>query len=184
LFQFIRAVITESVAFEIDLFHVRRRFHDAFRIVTVDETIGVPQLMDGFLKEAFLQELRIIRQTIEFVIQAIRADNSAWAVQSRLTENEGEDGNEQVEPRNAEHLGRSRGVVLFQLPNNRGRIVLVPVKIKKGVGIERALRNGHFCMKPGFKQSAQSHELVLKRKLNGNQEHHYDYSGFVNIDCR
>jgi hypothetical protein len=149
----------------------------------VDEAISVAQFMDGFLEEALLQKLRIIGQTVEFVIQAIRTDNRASAVQSRLAENECKDGNEQVEPRNAEHLGCSPGVVLFQLLNNRGRIVLVPVKIKEGMGIELALRNVHFCMKAGSEQSAQAHQLVLKRKVNGNQEHHYDYSGIVNIDC-
>jgi hypothetical protein len=125
--------------------------------------------MDGFFEEAFLQELLVFAQTVEFVIQAIRTGNSASAVQLRFSENESQDGNEQVDPGNTEHLGFSQGEILFQLLNNCRRIVLAPIKIKKRVRIEVGWGNVRSGMKAGFKQNAKAPQFVLSRKVNTNQ---------------
>jgi hypothetical protein len=143
-------------ALGIDLFHIGRGLHHTFRILAMGETECVAQFVDGFFEETLPQELGIFRKAIQFIIKAIRTDDSASAVQSRFSEDVGQDRNEQVESGNPEHFGVSSREVLFKLLKDRGRIVLAPDGIKKWARIQAGCRDVRFCVKTGFEHCAHT----------------------------
>jgi len=74
---------------------------------------GVAKLVDGFFQETLVQKVTVRRQSIELLSKAVSRNQSAATFELRLTENEGEDRDIQVQRRHAKDSPARGGQVLL-----------------------------------------------------------------------
>ena len=71
--------------------------HNTVPITTMPQAQGVTQFVHRFLHEAPPEQTGIGRKTVEFFAKTMRGDKCAASIELRFTEDEGEDGDEQVQ---------------------------------------------------------------------------------------
>src|ERR1041385_3010835 len=99
----------EAAGLEIDLPEVSGRAHHALELPAMDQSGGVPELMDDLLPEAVEEARMICRHAVELVREPVHGDDRRPAPELRLAENECEHRNEEVDvdDRNPLHILRS-----------------------------------------------------------------------------
>src|ERR1019366_1431650 len=100
--SFGEAVFAESAVLDVDPFDGVRRGHHAAEFFAMSEMKRVSQLMHRFNQQAIGEQVKVGRQSIEFLGEAMVGDDGAGASQLGLAENKGENRDVEIVPGDAD----------------------------------------------------------------------------------
>jgi hypothetical protein len=168
------APVTEALFFLVKVLHISTRPHDADRVVAMDQTEGMAQLMGDHFTETLDEQLIVGFEAIMLIPEAVEGGNPRISVQPGLAENIGEYGNIEIDPHHADHLdGIRRSLFSDHFQQSIG-IILPPGRIVESTDVKVALLQDHGIMQlPGDILCNPSGQLFLEEAA-GNQ-----YDGLV-----
>ena len=122
--QMFLAMQTEIRRFEVDIFDVRGGIHDAGQYTAVSKSERMAQFMQSFLEAPICEDAPGWGKTVKLVVEAKGGKHRGTVVQLRLTEDEGEDGDEKIVRCYAQKLV-CRGAVLLEQGGQQSRRMIL-----------------------------------------------------------